>query len=119
MEMSTSGHLVLDLAALKYKPRGARTSALPGVSLVTNNLEPRERSYGVADCPACAGQHRKHTCGQGGGAPSKPLEKKVVVKEKGEEEEGKLEPDFRRLSRNRQSAMTNGSDKWQNGQKRR
>ena len=54
-ETSTSGHIVIDLGSIQYYPIGPTKTPTRGVTFAAR----QERD---PDCPACRGQHRKHTC---------------------------------------------------------
>ena len=54
-ETSTSGHIVIDLGSIQYYPIGPTKTPTRGVTFAA-------RQDRDPDCPACRGQHRKHTC---------------------------------------------------------
>ena len=77
LPMSTSKHLVLDLASLRVAPPGhssfaamvaddssaaivAAETAQTSATMATSETI----AEGEKDCPACAGRHRAHTCGK-------------------------------------------------------
>ena len=84
LEVSTTGHLVLDLTSLQYCPSGPTMTATPGLTFATHDQTSRERVTPDAsspntpdeqenafpasaferdpNCKACQGAHTKHTC---------------------------------------------------------
>ena len=64
LHVAYTGHLVLDLARLKYSPSDSRQRAAGQHSVFAGKSD--------SDCPACRGLHRKHTCSRGTGTSARP-----------------------------------------------
>ena len=64
LHVAYTGHLVLDLARLKYSPSDSRPRAGGQHSVFAGKSD--------SDCPACRGLHRKHTCSRGTGTSARP-----------------------------------------------
>ena len=57
LEFTDSNHVTIDLREIAYRPvRGSSDKLL--------------HAFATADCKACKGQHRTHTCGQTKGSPT-------------------------------------------------